>query len=165
MSGASAENHWEIRVERQIPLKRHVAYRVMVNRIAEWWWCSPSVPVSTINANWRANGVFSVKGNSGATLQEGIILEVRPGWYFYITDALLYGGRPSTPSMVGCWSISTTSGEHSQYLNGVCSTYLAVIRHFSEADYLRNRALGLEQGWNEAADRLVKICEERPRPS
>lgn len=151
MAGASAENHWEIRVRRRVPLKRHVAYRVLTGRIAEWWWHPSSLPVSDVLVDWRANGVFQAKADGSDVLQEGIILEKRPGWHFYMTDALRYSGRPGTPSMVGCWSMGSSDEG--------CSEHLAVIRHFSENDYLRNVALGLEQGWNDAADRFVKLCE------
>jgi uncharacterized protein YndB with AHSA1/START domain len=166
MVEASAENHWELRIERLVPLKRHVAYRVMVNHISEWWWHPSFCPVSYIQIDWRANGVFRVKDDSGNVIQEGIILEVRPGWDFQMTDALHVGGRPARPSMVGSWSFSTTPKDHPSYEmvrshNGNCSTFSAVIKHFSHADYLRSRALGFEQGWNEAADRLVKFCEAR----
>ncbi len=151
MADASAENHWEICVRRRVPLKRHVAYRVLTGRIAEWWWHPSSLPVSDVLVDWRANGVFQAKADGSSVLQEGIILEKRPGWYFYMTDAVRYSGRPGTPSMVGCWSMGSSDGG--------CSEHLAVIRHFSEDDYLSNVALGIEQGWNDAADRFVKLCE------
>jgi uncharacterized protein YndB with AHSA1/START domain len=164
MAEASAENQWELRIERQVPLRRHVAYRVMVNRLAEWWWYPFSDPVSDILVNWRSGGVFRVRMDSREVLQEATVLDVRPGWYFYLTDAII-SRRPGTPSMVGSWSFATTPRDRSTYTDGICSTYVSVIRHFSEADYLRSRALGFEQGWNDAADRLVEFCESRPRPS
>lgn len=152
MTGASAQNHWEMRIERRVPLKRHIAYRALTGRIAEWWWHPSSHPVSDILVDWRANGIFQAKAHASDAVQEGIILEMRPGWYFYMTDALRYSGRPGTPSMVGFWSVGNSDA-------GFC-THTAVIRHFSEADYQQNLTLGFEQGWNEAADRFVKLCEE-----
>lgn len=152
MSGASAENCWEIRVIRRLPLKRHLAYRVLTGRIAEWWWHPSPRPVSSILVDWRANGIFQAKADDGDVVQEGIILEERRGTYFYMTDAFRYPGRPGTPSMVGFWSVGNAEAGFSEHV--------AVIRHFTEEDYLRNLALGLEQGWNEAADRFVELCEE-----
>lgn len=165
MAGAAAENDWELRVERLVPLKRHVAYRVMVSRIAEWWWHPLPSPVSEFKVDWRANGTFRITGNNHQVLQEGIILETRPGWYFYMTDALRPFGHPGTPSMVASWSVNTTPRDHPFNLGNDCSTIVSKIRHFSETDYLRNVGRGLEQGWNESADRLVTLCEERPRPT
>lgn len=155
MSGASAENNWEMRFNRRVPLKRHLAYRVMTGRIAEWWWHPSSHPVSNILVDWRANGIFQAKADGCDTVQEGIILEERRGTYFYMTDALRYSGFPGTPSMVGFWSVGTAEAGFSEHV--------ARIRHFTEEDYLRNRALGFEQGWSDAADRFVALCEEGVR--
>ncbi len=152
MVDATAENNWEMRLERRVPLKRHVAYRVLTGRIAEWWWHPTSRPVSEVRVDWRSGGVFQAKAEGSDVLQEGVIIEKRPGWYFYMTDALRYAGRPGTPSMVGRWSMGSSDSGF--------STHLAVIRHFTEADYQRSLAIGLEQGWNEAADRFVKLCNE-----
>jgi hypothetical protein len=69
-----------------------------------------------------------------------------------MTDALRYSGRPGSPSMVGFWSVGSSGAGF--------STHTAVIRHFSEAAYQQNLALGLEQHWNEAADPFVKLCDE-----
>lgn len=151
MSGASEENCWEMRVNRRVPLKRHLAYRVLTGRIAEWWWHPSSCPVSNILVDWRANGIFRAKADGCDSVQEGTILEERRGTYFYMTDALRGSGLPGTPTMVGFWSVGNAEAGFSDHV--------AMIRHFTEEHYLRNLALGLEEGWNEAADRFVKLCE------
>lgn len=161
MTCASAENQWELSVERMVPLKRHVAYRVMVNRVADWWWCPFSSPVSKFSVAWYTGSTFQIKGKDEEILQEGTILLIRPGWFFCMTDAIRYL-RPGAPSMVGHWSLRSTPKDDPDRLPNACSTFTATIRHFSEDDYLRNVALGLEQGWNESADRFVKLCEEKP---
>ncbi len=149
---ASEDNNWEISVERHLPLKRWHAYRVAVDRMEEWWWHPSSRPVANILVNLSAGAVFKATTDEPAVVQEGIILRVRPGWHFYMTDAFRAEGRPATPSMVGSWSFSSA-------IHGYC-THVATIRHFSEADYRRNLTLGLEERWSEAADKLVRLCEE-----
>ena len=168
MTKPSAKNHWELHIERLVPLKRHVAYRVMRNHISDWWW-HPSVNSGLHHfIDWRPSGRFAITDMFGTVVQESIILDLRHGWYFQMTDAFRVGGQPAMPTMVGHWSFMSTPRDHQSYeavqVNGDCSTFSTKIRHFSEADYLRSKALGFEQGWNDAADRLVTICSTRPRP-
>lgn len=168
MAKPSVENHWELRLERLIPLKRHVAFRVMRSRIGDWWWHPFLCSVSHQFIDWRPGGRFAITDMVGKPILEGIILSLRPGWFFEMTDALHVGGRPAKPTMVGTWSFTSTPRDHPLYekvqVNGDCASFSIVIRHFSEAEYLKSKALGFEQGWNDAADKLVTICSTRPRP-
>lgn len=156
---ASAEIQWEIRIERRVPLKRHVAYRVLVNRIVEWWWHPFTSSFSELIVDWHPNGRFLIKDGNGQILNKGTILNIRPGWFFSMTDAIV-SGRPASPSMVGYWSLSSVPRDSPDYITSERSAYVATIRHFSEHDYLRNRVLGIEQGWNDSADRFVQFCQE-----
>ena len=169
MVKASAENHWELRIERLVPLKRHVAYRVMRTHIRDWWYHPSLCLVSNVLIDWRSSGAFRMTDATGNAIQDGIIHNLRHGSYFQMTDAFVGFGLPAKPSMIGLWGFETTPIDHPSYGavragNGDCSTHFSVIRHFSEADYLRSRAQGFEKGWNDAADRLVKLCNARPRP-
>lgn len=167
MAHASSENRWELRTERVVPLKRHVAYRAAVNRIADWWWVPDGPPTSNLIIDWRANGVVRTLNEKNEVTDDwGSVLEVRPGWYFYMTDAII-ARQPGNPSIVACWSFLTTPKDSALYVqspDGNCSTFTATIRHFTEDDYFRNLARGLEQGWKASADRLVQMCNERPFP-
>ncbi|MEW4449680.1 hypothetical protein [Qipengyuania sp. JC766] len=149
---ATEENQWEFTVERQLPLKRWHAYRVAVDRMEEWWWHPSSRPVTEIRIGMAAGSPFKAFTDNSSDVQEGIVLSVRPGWFFHITDALHGGMRPATPSMVGSWTFGSATGGFARHV--------ARIRHFSEADYSRNLDRGLERRWNEAADKLVALCEE-----
>ncbi|WP_267388559.1 hypothetical protein [Sphingomonas sp. GC_Shp_3] len=157
----SAENHWELRVERLVPRKRHVAYRVLINRIAEWWWHPFPTPKAQFIIDWRAGEQFRIISINGTVTQSGVIMRIRRGWYFYMTDAVDFACRPGRPSMVCSWSIRNTPKDDPRRLPNECATLVSTIRHFSEEDYQRNLALGLERGWNESADRFAEMCKER----
>lgn len=149
---ASADNNWEFSVERNLRIRRWHAYRIAVDCMEEWWWHPSSRPVANIVTHLATGNGFTATTEEPAIVQEGMILRVRPGWHFEMTDAFTLGARPATPSMVGTWFFKSM-------IHGY-TTHVATIRHFSEADYQRNLALGLEEGWNNAADRLVRLCEE-----
>ena len=149
---ASPDNNWEFSVERNLPIRRWHAYRIAVDRMEEWWWHPSSRPVANISTSLAAGGGFSATTEEPALVQEGMILSVRPGWHFHMTDAFRMGPRPATPSMVGSWFFKSTIRNY--------TTHVATIRHFSESDYQRSLTSGLEEGWNSAADKLARLCDE-----
>ena len=149
---ATAENGWELRIERTIAAPPARVWEIMTNRIEEWWCPKP----------WRAvfEGLERKAGGSSICTMYGPDGEVDPnpgtvlawdeGRRFAFTDAITGGLMPAGPFMIGIWSVEA---------EGDGTRYTALCRHWSEADCKRHEEMGFADGWGACADQLVALCE------
>ena len=147
----------ELSIERHIAAAPAVVWRVMTERITEWW--CPRPWATTIAAlDWRAGGAFHLimRGPAGEADCQGeesvggVLLEFVPGRRFVFTDAFSAGWQPQKPFMTGLFEIEP---------DGAGTRYRASARHWTAEAMEEHRGMGFEQGWNAVADQLAELAE------
>ena len=142
----------ELSVERHIAAPPATVWRVMTERIAEWFVPAPW-RAEVVEQDWRAGGRSAMvfRGPNGEEApQEGVFLEVVPGVRFVSTDAFTQGWVPASPLMVGTWAIEA---------DGAGTRFRASARHWTQEAYDGHKSMGFEAGWGAAADQLKALVE------
>jgi uncharacterized protein YndB with AHSA1/START domain len=147
----------DLSIERRIEASPPEVWRVMTDRITEWW--CPKPWTTTIGAlDWRPGGAFHLimrgpDGEADCQGEEsvgGVLLEFVPGRRFVFTDALSAGWEPQKPFIVGLFEIEA---------DGAGTRYRASARHWSAEAMEEHRRMGFEQGWGTVADQLAGLAE------
>jgi len=149
---ATADNGWELKIERRIAAPPAAVWDIMTMRQPEWW-CPKPWRTEIIEQDWRAGGrsAMVMKGPEGEEHpQEGVFLEVTPGVRFISTDAFAVGWVPKGPFMVGCWEVLP---------DGDGALYRAWARHWDEATCKQHDEMGFVDGWGACAAQLAEIAE------
>jgi uncharacterized protein YndB with AHSA1/START domain len=142
----------ELTVERRIAAPPDLVWRVMTERMPEWF-CPAPWRAEVVEQDWRPGGrsAMTFHGPDGETFpQEGVFLEVVPGRRFVSDDAYAAGWVPRDPFMTGIWEIEP---------DGDGTRYRGTARHWTTEALEKHRAMGFEQGWGAAADQLKAMCE------
>ena len=149
---ATAENGWELEIERHIAAPPPTVWRVWTVRLEEWWAPRPW-KTRIIEHDLRPGGrsAMVMSGPDGDTApMEGVFLEVIPMKSIVFTDAFRAGWIPQTPFMVGFFSFAA-EGEGTRYRAGA--------RHWDEAAMRRHEELGFVGGWSAVAGQLAELAE------
>lgn len=142
----------DLTVERRIAAAPDRVWRVMTERMPEWF-CPAPWRAELVEQDWRPGGrsAMTFHGPDGETFpQEGVFLEVVSGRRFVSTDAYAAGWVPREPFMTGIWAIEP---------DGDGTRYRATARHWTTEAAGKHQAMGFEQGWGAAADQLKAMCE------
>lgn len=157
MNGDAA-NGWELSVERRIAAPPGKVWRIMTERLPEWW--CPKPWRTEVNAiEWRAGGTFDMVMRGPEPGDEspirGLLLEVTPGRRFVFTDALTAGWLPSAGGfmMVGCFEIGPDPSD------ATITRLRAWSRHWSEASMKSHAEMGFDEGWGVVAAQLAALAE------
>lgn len=156
MSG-NAENGWELSVERRIAAPTEKVWRIMTERLAEWW-CPKPWRTIVNEIEWRAGGVFDVEMRGPNPGEEspsrGMILEFTPGRRLVFTDAFTPGWTPNEAGfMVGGFEIAPDPADAKSTL------YRAWSRHWDEASMKQHAEMGFHEGWGAVAEQLAALAE------
>ena len=152
---ATAENGWELSVTRHIAAPPDAVWKIMTERLTEWW-CPRPWRTEIIEQDWRAGGRSSVMmhgPNGEKSGGEGIFLEVTPGKRFVFTDAVAKTTGKWTaqgPFMIGGFEISPEGGG---------THYYAWARHWDEQACRRHEEMGFIEGWKAVAEQLAELAE------
>ena len=149
---ATAENGWELAIERHIAASPQTVWRVWTERLEEWWAPRPW-KTRIIEHDLRPGGrsAMVMSGPDGDTPpMEGVFLEVIPMKSVVFTDAFRAGWIPQPPFMVGFFSFAP-EGEGTRYRAGA--------RHWDEAAMRRHEEMGFIGGWSTVADQLAELAE------
>jgi uncharacterized protein YndB with AHSA1/START domain len=148
---------FDLTVERHIDAPPVQVWRVMTERITEWW--CPKPWTTTIQAlDWRPGGAFhlTMRGPEGEAdcrgeaSVGGVLLELEPERRFVFTDALSAGWEPQKPFLVGVFEIEP---------DGSGTRYRATARHWTAEAMEEHRKMGFDQGWGAVADQLAQLAE------
>lgn len=156
MNGA-ATNGWELSVERRIAAPSEKVWRIMTERLPEWW--CPKPWRTEVNAlEWRAGGAFDMvmRGPEpdDASPIHGLLLEVVPGRRFVFTDSITHAFHPNDAGfMLGGFEIAPDPADPS------ATRYRAWSRHWTEADMRQHAEMGFDEGWGVCADQLKQLAE------
>jgi uncharacterized protein YndB with AHSA1/START domain len=151
---------FDLTVERHIDAPPAEVWRVMTERITEWW--CPKPWTTTIQAlEWRPGGAFhlTMRGPEGEADCQGeasvggVLLELEPERRFAFTDAFSAGWAPQKPFLVGVFEIEP---------DGKGTHYRATARHWTEEAMEEHRKMGFDQGWGAVADQLAGLAEGVP---
>lgn len=148
----------ELSIERHIAAPPAEVWRIMTERIAEWW-CPKPYTTTVKELEWRDGGAFhlAVRGPDGEAGCEdedsrgGVLLDYRAESRFVFTDAFAPGWIPQEPFMVGIFEINPEGGG---------TLYRATARHWSAEAMEEHRKMGFEQGWSAVADQLAQLAEQ-----
>jgi len=155
--GANAENGWELSVERRIAAPAEKVWKIMTERLPEWW--CPKPWRTDVNAlEWRAGGAFDMVMRGPGPGEEspirGVLLEVVPGRRFVFTEALAAGWIPMDAGfMVGGFEIAPDPADPK------ATRYRAWSRHWDEAGMKTHAEMGFDEGWGAVADQLKALAE------
>ncbi|MDP8914707.1 MAG: SRPBCC family protein [Pseudomonadota bacterium] len=146
---------YELSIERHIDAPPAEVWRVMTERITEWW-CPKPWSTTIKELDWRAGGAFHliVRGPNGEVDCQGegspggVLLEFVPERRFVFTDAFSAGWQPQKPFMVGTFEIESHGGG---------TRYRASARHWTAEAMEEHRQMGFEQGWGSVADQLAEL--------
>ena len=149
---ATADNAWELRIERIIPAPPEKVWDVMANRIEEWWCPKPRrAEFSTLERRAGGASICTMYGPDGEVHPHpGTVLAWDEGRRFAFTDAITGDLMPAGPFMIGIWSVEA---------EGDGTRYTALCRHWNEADCKRHEEMGFAEGWGACADQLVALSE------
>ena len=142
----------ELSITRFIAAPPSRVWRVMTDRIEEWWCPTPWRAEMTVNDR-RAGGACSMVmyGPDGEVMpHEGIYLVWDEGRRFATTDAVKGDLEPAGPFMIGIWEVAA---------EGDGTRYTASARHWTEEARDQHLAMGFEPGWGAVADQLKALCE------
>jgi uncharacterized protein YndB with AHSA1/START domain len=143
----------ELSVTRQIAASPAKVWRVMTERIEEWW-CPKPWRAAFDELEKRPGGVSLVRmyGPDGeVNPHNGMVLAWDEGKRFAVTDAIKPDLMPDGPFMLGIWTIEA---------DGDGTRYTAVARHWSEETMKHHAEMGFAEGWGVCADQLKALCEE-----
>ncbi|WP_374541131.1 SRPBCC family protein [Sphingorhabdus sp.] len=150
---ATAENGWELKIERRIAAPPAKVWDIMTNRIGEWWCPKPwRAEFSKLERHPGGASMCTMYGPDGEVHPHpGFVLAWEEGKRFAFTDAVVPDLMPAGPFMIGIWSIEP---------DGDGTRYTALCRHWTEADCKRHEEMGFIDGWGACADQLVELCEK-----
>jgi uncharacterized protein YndB with AHSA1/START domain len=148
---------YDLSVERHIDASPAQVWRIMTDRITDWW-CPKPWTTSIKDLEWRAGGAFHLimsgpDGEADCQGEEsvgGVLLEFEPERRFAFTDAFSPGWEPQKPFMVGIFDIE---------LDGDGTRYRATARHWTAEAMEDHRKMGFDQGWQAVADQLAGFAE------
>ncbi len=143
---------FELAIERQIDAPPEIVWKVMTERLPEWW-CPKPWRAEVVEQDWRPGGRNAVTmygPNGEESGGEGIFLEVVPNRRIIFTDAFKAGWIPQEPFMVGFFEL-TPDGDGTHYRAGA--------RHWSEAAFNQHKDMGFEGGWSTVAAQLAALAE------
>ena len=149
---------FELSVERRIDAPPGEVWRIMTDRITEWW-CPRPWTTTIADLDWRPGGAFHLvmRGPQGEADCQGedsvggVLLEFVPGRRFVFTDAFSAGWIPQKPFMVGCFEIEP---------DGNGTIYRASARHWDEEAMEEHKRMGFDEGWGAVADQLAALAEK-----
>jgi uncharacterized protein YndB with AHSA1/START domain len=149
---ATAENGWELRIERFIAAPAAKVWDVMVNRMGEWWCPKPWwAVVDKLERHAGGASNITMYGPAGEVHPHpGHVLAWDEGLRFAFTDAITGDLKPAVAFMIGVWEIKP---------EGEGTRYTAVSRHWDEETAKRHEEMGFADGWGACADQLVELCE------
>jgi len=142
----------ELAVERYINAPPEKVWRIMIDRLTEWW-CPKPWTTEIIENDWRPGGrsAMVMRGPNGEESGgEGVFLEVIPNRRFVFTNAFLAGWIPATPFMVGIFELTP---------EGSGTRYRAAARHWDEAAMQQHKEMGFTEGWTTVANQLAALAE------
>ncbi len=143
---------YELSVERHIAAPPAVVWRVMTERLAEWW-CPKPWTTEVVEQDWRPGGrsAMVMHGPNGEAMpMDGVFLDVIPGRSFVFTDAFTKGWQPQKAFMVGFFQLTATDGG---------THYRAGARHWDETAMEQHEAMGFADGWTAVATQLATLAE------
>jgi len=148
-------NH-ELSVTRLIDAPREVVWKVITERLPDWW--APKPWTTEIEAvEFRPGGRLAMvmRGTEpGETSPiDGIILEFVPGERIAFTNAIAAGSQPRSPApvnMIGIFSLADEGGR---------TRYTAVSRHWDADAAKAHDEMGFSEGWGMCADQLKELAE------
>lgn len=143
---------FELAIERHINAPPEIVWKVMTERLPEWW-CPKPWRAEVVEQDWRPGGrnAVTMYGSNGEESGgEGIFLEVVPNRRIVFTDAFKAGWIPQEPFMVGFFEL-TPDGDGTHYRAGA--------RHWSEAAFNQHKDMGFEGGWSTVAAQLAELAE------
>jgi uncharacterized protein YndB with AHSA1/START domain len=149
---------FELSVERRIDAPPGEVWRIMTDRITEWW-CPRPWTTTIADLDWRPGGAFHLvmRGPQGEADCQGedsvggVLLEFVPGRRFVFTDAFSAGWIPQKPFMVGCFEIEP---------DGNGTIYRASARHWDKEAMEEHKRMGFDEGWGAVADQLAALAEK-----
>ncbi|HMO75346.1 MAG TPA: SRPBCC domain-containing protein [Sphingopyxis sp.] len=151
-----ADSPNELSVSTHIDAPPETVWRVMTERMAEWW-CPAPWTVTLDDVELKAGGrcAMTMRGPEGEVHPtDGIFLEVVPGVRFVTTDAVVRDadGRPApnTAFMIGGWEIES-EGEGTRFTGWA--------RHWTEEGKKSHEEMGFTPGWSAVAEQLKALCE------
>ena len=147
----------ELSVERHIDAPPAEVWKIMIDRISEWW-CPKPWTTTIAKLDWRPGGAFHLimRGPAGEADCQGeesvggVVLEYEPERRFVFTDAFSADWVPQKPFMVGMFEIEP---------DGDGTRYRASARHWTAEAVEEHRKMGFEQGWGAVADQLAALAE------
>jgi uncharacterized protein YndB with AHSA1/START domain len=148
---------YDLSIERHIDAPPAQVWRIMTERITEWW-CPKPWTTTIEELEWRPGAAFHLvmrgpNGEADCQSEEsvgGVLLEFEPERRFAFTDAFLAGWVPQKPFMVGIFEIEP---------DGDGTRYRATARHWTAEAVDEHRKMGFEQGWGAVADQLAGLAE------
>ena len=148
----------ELAVERHIAAPPAEVWRIMTERITEWW-CPRPWTTTIRKLDWRPGGAFDLimRGPDGEADCQGeqgvggVLIDYVPDKRFVFTDALSEGWVPRKPFIVGTFEIAP---------DGDGTHYRASARHWTPEAVEEHRAMGFEAGWTAVADQLAALAEK-----
>jgi uncharacterized protein YndB with AHSA1/START domain len=148
---------FDLAVERHIDAAPADVWRIMTDRVTEWW-CPKPWTASIGKLEWRPGGAFHLMmrgpdGEADCQGEEsvgGVLLEFVPERRFVFTDAFSACWQPQTPFLVGIFEIEA---------EGSGTRYRATARHWTAEAMEEHRKMGFEQGWTAVADQLAGLAE------
>jgi uncharacterized protein YndB with AHSA1/START domain len=149
---------FELSVERRIDAPPGEVWRIMTDRITEWW-CPRPWTTTIADLDWRPGGAFHLvmRGPQGEADCQGedsvggVLLEFVPWRRFVFTDAFSAGWIPQKPFMVGCFEIEP---------DGNGTIYRASARHWDKEAMEEHKRMGFDEGWGAVADQLAALAEK-----
>ena len=152
MKEMAGEASHELSVERYIAAPPDSVWKIMTERLAEWW-CPKPWRTEIDAIEWRAGGRFDVTmhGPSGeVSPNHGIFLEVSPGRRMVFTDAFKGDWQPQPAFMIGVFELTP---------EGAGTRYRASARHWDEASMRQHEEMGFVEGWEAVARQLAELVE------
>jgi len=153
MSDTNKTNARELSVTRHIAAPPEKVWRIMTERLTEWW-CPKPWTTEIVELEWRAGArsAMVMRGPNGEESPiEGIVLEFTPNRRFVFTDAIDSQWMPQGPFMIGMFEIAP---------EGAGTRYTASARHWTDEAVKQHREMGFEPGWTLVADQLAELAEQ-----
>ena len=120
------------------------------------WFCPRPWKVIEAEIDLRVGGAgnFTMQGPNGETIpNKGVYLAIEENRRLVFTDAFRAGWLPSEkPFMVGEILLSQTPENFTRYI--------ARAHHWSAQDRETHKSMGVEAGWNAAADQLEELARK-----
>jgi uncharacterized protein YndB with AHSA1/START domain len=148
----------ELSVTRLIDAPVETVWRVVTERLQEWW-CPKPWTTEIIEQDWRAGGrsAMVMRGPNGEEVPlDGVFLEVSPGRRLVFTDAFSVDWQPKGPFMVGIMEFTDENGK---------TRYTGRARHWTQEAFDQHKTMGFESGWATVAEQLAALAEAEAAPS